>query len=209
MENASPNKALWGGRFEAQPTEFLQRYGASLPFDKRMWAEDIQGSKAHAKMLAHVGVISQEDADAIRVGLDEVGADIAAGNFDFDINDEDIHMSVEKSLTQRIGAAGRGHAVDPCRKGAVPAKLREPLPDAQHRLLRHVLPVMGIAHHAQAQGIDPLFIRAHQRFKRGRVAALCRGDQAAFHALPPLCLTYRRMEREKGSRENRKSKEKN
>ena len=106
MENASPNKALWGGRFEAQPAEFLQRYGASLPFDKRMWAEDIQGSKAHAKMLAHVGVISQEDADAIRVGLDEVGADIAAGNFDFDINDEDIHMSVEKSLTQRIGAAG-------------------------------------------------------------------------------------------------------
>ena len=106
MENASPNKALWGGRFEAQPAEFLQRYGASLPFDKRMWAEDIQGSKAHAKMLAHVGVISQEDADAIRAGLDEVGADIAAGNFDFDINDEDIHMSVEKSLTQRIGAAG-------------------------------------------------------------------------------------------------------
>ena len=106
MESASPNKALWGGRFEAQPAEFLQRYGASLPFDKRMWAEDIQGSKAHAKMLAHVGVISQEDADAIRVGLDEVGADIAAGNFDFDINDEDIHMSVEKSLTQRIGAAG-------------------------------------------------------------------------------------------------------
>ena len=106
MENASPNKALWGGRFEAQPAEFLQRYGASLPFDKRMWAEDIQGSKAHAKMLAHVGVISQEDADAIRAGLDEVGADIATGNFDFDINDEDIHMSVEKSLTQRIGAAG-------------------------------------------------------------------------------------------------------
>lgn len=106
MENASPNKALWGGRFEAQPAEFLQRYGASLPFDKRMWAEDIQGSKAHAKMLAHVGVISQEDADAIRAGLDEVGADIAVGNFDFDINDEDIHMSVEKSLTQRIGAAG-------------------------------------------------------------------------------------------------------
>ena len=50
-----------------------------MPFDKRMWAEDIQGSKAHAKMLAHVGVISQEDADAIRAGLDEVGADIAAG----------------------------------------------------------------------------------------------------------------------------------
>ena len=100
------NGALWGGRFEARPAEFLQAYGASLPFDKRMWAEDIAGSKAHAKMLARAGVISQDDADAIRAGLDEVGADIAAGNFAFDINDEDIHMSVEKSLTQRIGKAG-------------------------------------------------------------------------------------------------------
>ena len=100
------NGALWGGRFEARPAEFLQRYGASLPFDKRMWAEDIAGSKAHAAMLAKVGVVSAEDADAIRVGLDAVGADIAAGDFSFDINDEDIHMSVERSLTERIGAAG-------------------------------------------------------------------------------------------------------
>ena len=100
------NGALWGGRFEARPAEFLQRYGASLPFDKRMWAEDIAGSKAHAAMLAKVGVVSAEDADAIRAGLDAVGADIAAGDFSFDINDEDIHMSVERSLTERIGAAG-------------------------------------------------------------------------------------------------------
>ena len=103
---AGGNGALWGGRFEARPAEFLQRYGASLPFDKRMWAEDIAGSKAHAAMLAKVGVVSAEDADAIRAGLDAVGADIAAGDFSFDINDEDIHMSVERSLTERIGAAG-------------------------------------------------------------------------------------------------------
>jgi len=99
-------KTPWGGRFEAVPPEFLQRYGASLPFDKRMWAEDIAGSKAHAAMLASVGVISGEDAAAIRAGLDEVAAEIEAGDFVFDINDEDIHMSVEKRLTQKIGAAG-------------------------------------------------------------------------------------------------------
>ncbi len=103
---AGGNGALWGGRFEGRPAEFLQRYGASLPFDRRMWAEDIAGSKAHAAMLAKVGVISQDDAAAIRDGLDAVGADIAAGTFPFDINDEDIHMAVEKSLTERIGAAG-------------------------------------------------------------------------------------------------------
>ena len=100
------NTALWGGRFEGHPTAFLQRYGASLPVDKRMWAEDIAGSKAHARMLAKVGVISQEDADAIRAGLDAVAADIKAGTFSFDVNDEDIHMSIERALTERIGAAG-------------------------------------------------------------------------------------------------------
>ncbi len=100
------NAALWGGRFEAHPAEFVQRYGASLPFDRRMWSEDIQGSKAHAAMLAEVGVISREDAAVIREGLDAVGASIADGSFVFDINDEDIHMAVEKSLTERIGEAG-------------------------------------------------------------------------------------------------------
>ena len=100
------NAALWGGRFEGHPEEFLQEYGASLPVDKRMWREDIAGSKAHAKMLAKVGVISQADADAIRDGLDAVAADIRSGAFDFNVDDEDIHMSVERSLTQRIGAAG-------------------------------------------------------------------------------------------------------
>ena len=100
------NGALWGGRFQGHPTEFLQRYGASLPVDRRMWAEDIAGSKAHARMLAQVGVISDQDASDIRAGLDEVAADIAAGSFPFDVDDEDIHMSVERALTARIGAAG-------------------------------------------------------------------------------------------------------
>ncbi len=102
----SGNGALWGGRFEARGDEFLQRYGASLPFDRRMWAEDIAGSRAHAAMLARQGVISEEDAAAIRAGLDEIAHDIEAGTFEFDIDDEDIHMAVERALTERIGAAG-------------------------------------------------------------------------------------------------------
>ena len=106
QQTTEGNAALWGGRFEAHPAEFVQRYGASLPFDRRMWAEDIQGSKAHASMLAEVGVISSDDAAAICEGLDAVGASIAEGSFAFDINDEDIHMAVEKNLTERIGAAG-------------------------------------------------------------------------------------------------------
>ena len=100
-------KPLWGGRFSAAPTGELERFGASLPFDKRMWRQDIRGSKAHAAMLAHQGVISQEDADAIRAGLDDIAAQIERGEFTFDVDrDEDIHMAIERVLTENIGAAG-------------------------------------------------------------------------------------------------------
>lgn len=100
-------KPLWGGRFSAAPTGELERFGASLPFDKRMWRQDIRGSKAHAAMLAHQGVISQEDADAIRAGLDDIAAQIERGEFTFNVDrDEDIHMAIERVLTENIGAAG-------------------------------------------------------------------------------------------------------
>ena len=98
--------ALWSGRFTENVSEFTQRFGASLPVDKALYAQDIAGSKAHANMLAKVGVISEEDAHQIVAGLDRVKADIESGDFSFDINDEDIHMSIEKALIQDIGEAG-------------------------------------------------------------------------------------------------------
>lgn len=104
---ATEPKPLWGGRFSAAPTGELERFGASLPFDKRMWKQDIRGSKAHAAMLAHQGVISTEDAKAIRAGLDEIAGEIERGEFTFDVDrDEDIHMAIERVLTERIGPAG-------------------------------------------------------------------------------------------------------
>lgn len=111
--NATPKtaadapKPLWAGRFSAAPTGELGRFGASLPFDKRMWRQDIRGSKAHAAMLAHQGVISQQDADAIRAGLDDIAGQIERGEFAFDVDrDEDIHMAIERVLTENIGPAG-------------------------------------------------------------------------------------------------------
>ena len=105
-EQAHENDALWGGRFEDAPAEFTQEFGASLPVDKRMWESDIAGSKAHAKMLAKQGIISKKDADDIRTGLDDIVRQIEDGSFDFEIEDEDIHMSIERNLTEAIGAAG-------------------------------------------------------------------------------------------------------
>ena len=89
--------ALWGGRFEAGVAEVTQEFGASLPVDKHLYKQDIAGSKAHAKMLAAQGIISAEDEQAIAEGLTGIEQDIDAGNFTFDINDEDIHMSIESA----------------------------------------------------------------------------------------------------------------
>ncbi len=98
--------ALWSGRFEEGVSEFTQRFGASLPVDKALYAQDIAGSRAHAHMLAACGVITAEDAEAIDAGLSRIEARIKEGNFPFDINDEDIHMSVESALIADIGDAG-------------------------------------------------------------------------------------------------------
>ncbi len=107
LEKGDGSMALWGGRFEAGVAEVTQEFGASLPVDKHLYKQDIAGSKAHAKMLAAQGIISAEDEQAIAKGLTGIEQDIDAGNFTFDINDEDIHMSIESELTRRIGEAGK------------------------------------------------------------------------------------------------------
>lgn len=98
--------ALWSGRFTENVSEFTQRFGASLPVDRQLYAQDIAGSKAHARMLGAQDVIAAEDVAAIEAGLDRIKARIDAGDFVFDINDEDIHMSIEKALIEDIGEAG-------------------------------------------------------------------------------------------------------
>jgi argininosuccinate lyase len=102
-QSAAP---LWGGRFEEAPDAALQAFGASLPVDQRLWRQDIAGSKAHARMLAQQGIISAEDAEKITTGLDTIAARIEAGEFAFSLADEDIHMSIERTLTELIGEAG-------------------------------------------------------------------------------------------------------
>lgn len=103
----SEAKTPWGGRFEHTPGEFQQRFGASLPVDQRLFAEDIAGSIAHARMLGKQGILSEDDAEAITTGLMAILADIEAGRFTFDAADEDVHMAIEGELTRRIGDAGK------------------------------------------------------------------------------------------------------
>lgn len=97
---------LWGGRFSKNTNELVDAFNASIDFDKRLYREDIRGSIAHAGMLAKCGIISVEDSEKIIAGLKGILADIEAGNFNFDVALEDIHMNVEARLTERIGDAG-------------------------------------------------------------------------------------------------------
>ncbi|MDP1668780.1 argininosuccinate lyase [Phaeovulum sp.] len=104
------SNAMWGGRFSAGPDAIMQAINASISFDKRLYAQDIQGSRAHAAMLAAQGIISGADAEAIRGGLLTVLAEIEAGSFPFRVALEDIHMNVEARLKEIIGEpAGRLH----------------------------------------------------------------------------------------------------
>ena len=101
---------MWGGRFNAGPDGLMEEINASIGFDKRLYAQDIEGSRAHCAMLVAQGIVSADDGAAIQDGLDAIEAEIEGGKFTFDAGLEDIHMNVEARLTALIGeAAGRLH----------------------------------------------------------------------------------------------------
>ncbi|MCC7120486.1 MAG: argininosuccinate lyase [Gammaproteobacteria bacterium] len=98
---------LWGGRFDGPTNAFVEEFTASVQFDRRLYAHDIQGSIAHATMLAAVGVLTSDERDTIVSGLEAIRADIDAGRFTWSVQLEDVHMNVESALTARIGEVGK------------------------------------------------------------------------------------------------------
>ncbi|HEX3730205.1 MAG TPA: argininosuccinate lyase [Opitutaceae bacterium] len=106
---AKSSQATWGGRFGAGPAELMLRFSESVSVDRRLAPFDIAGSKAHAAMLARVGLLSRAEAKAIARGLDAIGAEIAAGKFRWKTGLEDVHMNIEQALTERVPAAAKLH----------------------------------------------------------------------------------------------------
>ena len=98
---------LWGGRFSTGTAKILDEFNASIPFDKELYIEDIEGSIAHSQMLAKQGIIAQDEADKIKEGLLQIKKEIEDGEFKWDIADEDIHMAIEKRLIEIIGDTGK------------------------------------------------------------------------------------------------------
>ncbi len=105
--DAQGTNAQWGGRFAAGPSAIMAEINASIGFDHALWRQDLRGSLAHARMLAETGIIAPDDEDAIRGGLEGIGAEIDAGTFPFERALEDIHMNIEARLTERVGEPGR------------------------------------------------------------------------------------------------------
>lgn len=97
---------LWGGRFTRDTDASVEEFTSSISFDQRMYRQDILGSMAHARMLGKCGIITQAETEQILSGLQSILTDIEAGNFTFEIALEDIHMNIEKRLTERIGPVG-------------------------------------------------------------------------------------------------------
>jgi len=104
------SNSMWGGRFAAGPASIMREINASIPFDKRLWKQDIAGSKAHVAMLAKQGIVDGEDAQAITEGLNRIAAEYEANGVPVNLDLEDIHMVTESRLAELIGpAAGRLH----------------------------------------------------------------------------------------------------
>lgn len=101
------NDKLWGGRFSAQTDEMVDDFNSSIRFDKRLYKQDIKGSIAHAKMLEKQGIITSCELEKIIFGLNKILEDIEQGKVSFSVSCEDIHMNIEKLLTDLIGEAGK------------------------------------------------------------------------------------------------------
>jgi argininosuccinate lyase len=150
----------WAGRFTEPTDAFVEAFGASVGFDKRMYRQDIAGSRAHARMLAHVGVLSDEECKTIIEGLDDIEQDIERGVFAWSTELEDVHMNIEARLTDRIGSVGKKLHTGRSRNDQVATDIRLYLRDevdtVQAELARLVEGLVGLAEQ-HAETIMPGF----------------------------------------------------
>jgi argininosuccinate lyase len=136
--DANPAAKLWGGRFSEATDAFVEEFTASVGFDRRLYAQDIAGSIAHATMLAAVGVLTQAEADAITAGLQEIRAEIESGAFEWSVAREDVHMNVEARLIEKIGETGKKLHTGRSRNDQVATDIRLWLRDAIDGLIAQI-----------------------------------------------------------------------
>jgi argininosuccinate lyase len=126
---------VWGGRFREGLDEVLERFNASLPFDRRLYAQDIEGSKAHCRMLAKQGIITEDEASRMWEALSEIRREIEEGEVSFQLSYEDIHTLVEKRLVEKVGPLGEKLHTGRSRNDQVALDARMYVRDAVKRVL--------------------------------------------------------------------------
>jgi len=124
------SKKLWGGRFGQSTNQLVEQFSESISFDHRLYKHDIQGSLAHAQMLNSIGILDSQELADIQTGLNAILAEIEAGDFNWDIALEDVHMNIEARLTERIGNAGKKLHTGRSRNDQVATDIRLYLRDA-------------------------------------------------------------------------------
>jgi argininosuccinate lyase len=152
--------ALWGGHFGRGPAPLMERINASIAFDQRLYAQDIAGSRAHAAMLAEVGILSAAERDAIDAGLERIRREIETGEFPFTAALEDTHLNIEARLTELIGDPGRKLHTARSRNDQVATDLRLWVRDALDRtdgLLKEVQAALLARAEEHADAVMPGF----------------------------------------------------
>ncbi len=128
-------KKPWGGRFKKKTAKTLEEFSQSISFDRRLWQEDIEGSRAHAQMLKKLGIIDENELKQILQGLEEIEKEIKEGKFQFKEELEDVHMNIERALIEKIGSAGAKIHTARSRNDQVATDLRLYLRKQIHRLI--------------------------------------------------------------------------
>lgn len=184
---AKKAQATWGGRFAAGPTELMLKFSESVSFDHRLAPFDIAGSKAHSAMLAHVGLITGKERDAIHRGLDALLGEIEAGRFAWDTKLEDVHMNIEQALTRRVPAAAKLHTAR-SRNDQVATDMRLYFKAACADLTRRILAAQG-AILALAEANRTVLIPGYTHMQRAQPVFL------AHHLLAYVEMLQRDVER--------------
>ena len=143
-DSKTQNRKPWGGRFSEATHDLVETFSESVSFDSRLWKQDIKASIAHARMLAHVGVIDEQEAKEIEAGLASISSEIETGRFGGGAALEDVHMNIESALTERIGEAGKKLHTGRSRNDQVATDIRMYVRDAVDDLVARIEQVSAV-----------------------------------------------------------------
>jgi len=173
---------VWGGRFRGNTDEVLDRFNASISFDKRLYAQDIEGSMAHCRMLAKQEIISDEEASQILAALAEMKREMERGEFSFDEGHEDIHTLVEKVLVEKIGVLGEKLHTGRSRNDQVSLDVRLYVREAIGRATELIKEMQG-ALVSLAEKYDDLVMPGYAHLQRAQPVLLAHHFLAYFEML--------------------------